>query len=152
MASSKWLGVILLAFSIVMAGCSVSKFIPEGSYLLDKVSVQSDNKEIDTEEMLLYVRQAANAKWFSLVKLPMFIYGASGLDSTKWVNRMWRKIGDAPVIFDSVAAEETRQQMRKAVQNMGYMRATVDVEKKIKGKKLAIKYNIKSDEPTSSAV
>ena len=139
--------VFLLALSMILGGCSVSKFIPEGKYLLDKVTVESDNKEIRTADMYLYIRQNENAKWFSVWKLPMYIYGASGLDSTKWMNRMWRKIGDAPVIFDSVAAEDTRQEMKKAVQNMGYMRAAVDVEKKIKGKKLALNYKIRSGDP-----
>lgn len=31
---------------MLLAGCSVSKFIPEGSYLLDDVKIESDNKEI----------------------------------------------------------------------------------------------------------
>ena len=71
--------VFLLAFLVLMlAGCSVSKFIPEGSYLLDNVKIESDNKEIKPSQMNLYVRQKSNAKWFSLVKLPMYIYGASG--------------------------------------------------------------------------
>ena len=72
---------------MLLAGCSVSKFIPEGSYLLDDVKIESDNKEIKSSQMNLYVRQTSNAKWFSIVKLPMYIYSASGLDSTKWLNR-----------------------------------------------------------------
>ena len=139
--------IICLASLLLMGGCSVSKFIPEGSYLLDKVKVESDNKEIKTSEMYLYIRQMENARWFSSFKLPMYIYCASGTDSTRWINRFWRKIGDAPVIFDSIAAEETGEQMRQAVQNMGYMRASVDVEKKIDGKKLSVNYRIRSGLP-----
>ena len=55
---------------MLLAGCSVSKFIPEGSYLLHDVKIESDNKEIKSSQMNLYVRQTSNAKWFSIVKLP----------------------------------------------------------------------------------
>lgn len=132
---------------MLLAGCSVSKFIPEGSYLLDDVKIESDNKEIKSSHMNLYVRQTSNAKWFSIVKLPMYIYSASGLDSTKWLNRFWRKIGEAPVIYDREAAWETREEMEKAVQNMGYMGATVDMDEVPSGNRMKVYYSIHSGQP-----
>ena len=132
---------------LVSEGCSVGKFIPEGSYLLDNVRIESDNREVKPGDMQLYVRQTPNAKWFSLVKLPMYIYCASGQDSTKWMNRMWRKIGDAPVVYDSSAAEATRTEMLKAVQNMGYMGAQVDMERETKKKKVTLRYRIRTGAP-----
>lgn len=132
---------------MLLAGCSVSKFIPEGSYLLDDVKIESDNKEIKSSQMNLYVRQTSNAKWFSIVKLPMYIYSASGLDSTKWLNRFWRKIGEAPVIYDREAARETREEMEKAVQNMGYMGATVDMDEVSSGNRMKVYYSIHSGQP-----
>lgn len=132
---------------MLLAGCSVSKFIPEGSYLLDDVKIESDNKEIKSSQMNLYVRQTSNAKWFSIVKLPMYIYSASGLDSTKWLNRFWRKIGEAPVIYDRETARETREEMEKAVQNMGYMGATVDMEEVPSGNRMKVYYSIHSGQP-----
>ena len=62
----------LLVLLLFLSGCSVSKFIPEGHYLLDNVKVESDNKEIKSSQMNMYLRQTPNAKWFSLVKLPMW--------------------------------------------------------------------------------
>ena len=115
----------LLAAVLTLAGCSVSKFIPEGQYLLDDVKIESDNKEVKPSQMNTYIRQTPNAKWFSLVKLPMYIYSASGRDSSKWINRFLWKIGDAPRIYDPEAAEESRRQIELAVQNMGYMGAYV---------------------------
>lgn len=133
---------LLPLLSLFLSGCSVSKFIPEGSYLLDEVKIESDNKEVKSSEMSLYVRQTPNAKWFSLVKLPLYIYSASGLDSTRWINRVLRKIGDAPRIFDPVLAEETRSQMQQAVQNKGYMGARVELKEEKKGNRLKAIYQI----------
>ena len=78
--------------------CSVSKFIPEDKYLLDEVRIVSETKEVKPSLFNSYIRQNPNAKWFNLVKIPMRTYCVSGVDSTKWINRFFRKIGDAPVI------------------------------------------------------
>ena len=137
----------LLCLLLFLNGCSVSKFIPEGHYLLDNVKVESDNKEIKSSQMSAYLRQTPNAKWFSLVKLPMYIYGAAGKDSTKWMNRFLYRIGDAPRIYDPVLAEETRVQIEQAVRNMGYMSGQVSMSSQIKGKKIKVYYQIHSGEP-----
>ena len=38
----------LLSFAILvlLASCSATKFVPEGSYLLDEVKISTDNKEV----------------------------------------------------------------------------------------------------------
>lgn len=137
----------LCAMLLFLSGCSVSKFIPEGHYLLDNVKVESDNKEIKSSQMTAYLRQTPNAKWFSLVKLPMYIYGAAGKDSTKWMNRFLYRIGDAPRIYDPELAEETRLQIEQAVRNMGYMSGQVSMHTQTKGKKIKVYYRIHSGEP-----
>lgn len=133
--------------SLLLGGCSVSKFIPDGQYLLDDVRIESDNKEIKPSQLSAYIRQQPNAKWFSLFKLPMYIYGASGLDSTKRINRFWRKLGDAPVIYDRDAAISARDEIRKAVQNNGYMGSVVELEERTDKKKIKIRYKVHPGEP-----
>lgn len=139
--------IYFLTVLLLLSGCSVSKFIPDGQYLLDEVHVRSDNKEIKSSEMYSYVRQKPNSKWFSLVKLPMYIYCASGKDSTKWINKLLRKMGDAPRIYDPSVAEETRMQILSAVQNKGYLRAEVVLEEKLKKNKIDAYYRISTGNP-----
>ena len=138
---------IYICFTLIvllLPGCSVNKFIPEGGYLLDDVKIESDNKEIKSSQMNQYVRQSPNAKWFSLFRFPLYIYSASGMDSTKWINRFWRKLGDAPVIYSKDAAQETQQEI---VRNMGYMGAVVDLKEEAKGKRMKVSYDIHSGSP-----
>lgn len=139
--------IYIVVTALLLVGCSVSKFVPEGKYLLDEVHISSDNKEIKSSEMYSYVRQKPNSKWFSLVKLPMYIYCSSGKDSTKWINKILRKMGDAPRIYDASVAEETRMQILGAVQNKGYLGAQVSLEEKIKKNKLDTYYRISSGKP-----
>ena len=138
---------IFLMLLLGLSACSVSNFIPEGHYLLDAVKIESDNKEVKPSEMRAYVRQTSNAKWFSLVKIPMYIYSAAGRDSTKWINRLLYRMGDAPRIYDPELTEETREQMEQAVRNMGYMGAQVDAVEVRKGNRLKVHYVIRAGEP-----
>ena len=118
--------IILLSFY----SCSVNKFIPKNDYLLDEVSIISDTKDIHPSLFTSYIRQNPNAKWFNLVKVPMRIYCLSGKDSTHFLNRFLRKLGDEPVIYNPIIAQKSQKEIEKAVRNMGYMRAKVTLETK----------------------
>lgn len=138
---------ILLYFVLSLASCSATKFVPEGSYLLDEVKIHTDNKDIKPSDMRLYVRQNPNSKWFSAVKTQLYVYNWSGRDSTKWLNKFLRKIGDAPVIYNEADAIRSQEEIAKAVQNLGYMGATVKRTIKTKKKKLKLFYEINSGKP-----
>ncbi len=127
---------------VLISSCSVSKFIPDGAYLLDEVKIVSDNKAVKPSAVSAYVRQNPNNKWFSSVKVPLYIYSLSGMDSTKWSNKFIRKIGDAPVLYDEAYAERSKTDIAHALQNMGYMQAWVTLDKKIKKKKLKLIYQL----------
>ena len=88
----------LLASAAVLslASCTTTKFVPDGSYLLDEVKIRTDQKNIRPSSLRMYVRQNPNAKWFSLIKTQLYVYNLSGRDSTKWGNKFLRRIGDAP--------------------------------------------------------
>lgn len=131
-----------LVLLILVSSCSVSKFIPDGAYLLDEVKIVSDNKTVKPSAVSGYIRQNPNNRWFSSIKVPLYIYSLSGMDSTKWSNKFIRKIGDAPVIYNETVAEYSKTDIIQALQNLGYMGAQVEVEKQIKKKKLKLIYNL----------
>ena len=136
----KWYNYIYLLLLCAMASCSVSKFIPEGHYLLDDVKVVSDEKTVRPSNVRGYNRQNPNSSWFSLVKVPLYIYSLSGTDTTKWINRFIQKLGDEPVIYNPTDAERSREDMQQALKNMGYMQADVRLQEDVKKKKLKLKY------------
>ncbi len=122
---------IYLLLTLLLASCSVSKFIPEGEHMLNRVDIISHNKENYATQARSYVRQNPNSKWFSIAKVPLYIYSASGKDSTKWINKALQKIGEAPVIYNSRQAEITRENIETMLRNNGYLHATVDFEPKV---------------------
>lgn len=135
--------LFLLAVVITLSGCSASRFVPEGSFLLDKVKITSDDEELYTGELEPYIRQKANSKWFSMFKVPLGTYALSGKDSTKWINKTLRHIGENPVLFDSAQARLTCNDLESVMRGMGYVRAKADYELSLsKKKKVTITYNL----------
>ena len=132
---------------LLLASCSATKYVPEGSYLLDEVRIQTDNKEVKPSGLTPYLRQNSNSKWFNLIKTQLYVYNWSGRDSTRWINRTLRKLGDAPVIYDEKETRRTSEEMTKAVRNMGYMGATVRPECQFRKKKVKLTYNITTGKP-----
>lgn len=138
---------LISLLTLLLAGCSTSKYIPENAYLLEGVEIHSDQKNFNVSTLAPYIRQKANSKWFSLFKIPLGAYSISGRDSTKWINRTLKKIGEAPVIFDSTQARLSVEDLRNALKNMGYMHASVDLATKTHGKKLTAIYNLHPGKP-----
>ena len=136
-----------LLISLILASCATTKHVPDGSFLLDEVKITTDNKNIKPSNLTPYLRQIPNAKWFSLFKTQLSVYSLSGKDSTKWINRALRKIGDAPVLYDEYEALRTEEELLKAVQNMGYMSAAIESKVDIKKKKLKLSYDITAGDP-----
>lgn len=145
------LAVILLSIT----GCSSTRHVPEGKYLLDKTKIviadegDPDAKRISPIELKPYLRQTPNTKVLGFMKLQLATYNISGADTTKRANRWFRKIGQAPVIFDSIKTAQSAQQLKQAMINQGYTYAsvTVDTIARPEKKKMEVVYTIHPGNP-----
>ncbi len=135
--------IIGLFVALTWASCSETKYVPEGEYLLDKVRVQNNSEEpINTQELRSYIRKRGNSRWFSATKIPLMTYSLSGRDTTKWLNRTLRSFGEEPQLYDSLSTQQSISDLQTKLQNMGYLRATVDAENHAKGKKMTTTYHL----------
>ena len=116
------LGILLLV------SCSATKYVPENEYLLNSVRIIPGHDRSMADKAQAYVRQRPNSKWLNTFALPLYTYSLSGRDSTKRINRILRKIGEAPVIYNRGKAEQTRYNIEQMMRNEGYLHATVDLE------------------------
>ena len=140
---------VLLCLMLVLASCSTTRYVPEGETLLNsvKVSTVGEYRDVNTAHLRNYVRQMPNAKWFSFVRLPLYTYSLSGSDTTKWMNRTLRSLGEAPVIYDSLKAEQSRTDLMQQLRNEGFLRAEVNYEIHQHGKKTDIHYRLRPGQP-----
>lgn len=117
-----------IPFSILLltTACSTGKYVQEGEYILDKVAVVSDQSDYNASPLSQYVRQKEKPKLFSLFRNPFS-----------------RK----PVIYDTLQARLSCQDMMTAMQNEGYMNAGVSLYTETKGKKLKATYLLHPGQP-----
>ncbi len=134
---------------LLVMGCSETKYVPEGKYLLDRVRIESDQKAVgvDVAQMRQFLRQRGNSRWLSAVRIPLATYSLSGNDTTKWINRTLRSMGEAPELFDSAMTELSAQDLRLQLQNLGYLRGTVSTHNTFKKKRARTTYVLHPREP-----
>ena len=135
----------ILGLLLLLSACSTTKYVPEGEYLLGTVEVKDLEHHADVNTVLLrnYVREKPNARWFSLYKLPLATYSLSGRDTTKWINRTLRAMGEPPVLFDSLLALHTCADLEQQLRNEGFLKAKVDMTVRQTGrKKKSVTYNL----------
>jgi hypothetical protein len=138
----------LLAFFIFgLYSCNSTKFIPEGKYLLDKVNIESDIPGYKRTELKPYLKQQPNYKMFGLNKTMFQIYNWAGRDSSKWINRFLKKIGEEPVVFDSTLVDKSSSEFRKLLVNAGYIHAEVSSAVSFQHKKAEVTYRITGNTP-----
>ena len=78
------------------------------------------------------------------MKLQLATYNLSGNDTTKWFNKWMRRLGQAPVIYDSTLTDMSTRQLKQALINKGYNDAVVTSSTTFKDskKKADVTYNI----------
>lgn len=139
--------VICAVIIFICTSCSTTKFVPDGKYLLTDVKIETDNKNVNTSQMEQYINQKANTKWFSLFAVPLGTYNLSGRDSTKWINRILKRLGEEPVLFDTLKAEMSRKNLGTVMQNMGYLHADVSLKTIANDKKIKVIYTLHTGKP-----
>jgi len=154
--SCRILPFVLIA--LLLASCSVTRYVPDGMYLLNDVKIKIDEQapedgkkirhdRLDPTQLKNYVRQKGNSRWFSAFKLPLAAYSLSGRDSAKWVNRALKSMGEAPVLFDSTQARLSCSDLQQHLQNEGYLDAQVELWTRNRGKRIDAIYKLSPGQP-----
>ena len=114
--------VILLTGILLLGACNSAKFVPQGKYLLNKVSVKIDDKRIKKQELKTKVRQKENLMILGALKFHLWLYN---LSSKNKEDGWFKSIGEAPVIFEEGQSMRSKEQLRIFMSNKGYYNATV---------------------------
>ncbi len=131
-----------LLLTTLLAACSVDKYVADDQLYLRSVKVVSTEPEVTKPYQLSgYVKQSPNVKWFG-AKVPMRIYCASNPNSKSWTSKLLRKIGEEPVLFDTLRTQRTIEDIEQVLSNAGYMHSSVELVNDIHGKKLDLTYKV----------
>ncbi len=139
---------------LLLAGCSSTKYVPEGDALFAgyKVKVKdkgdSSNRKGELETNLTnVVRPKPNASILGL-RPKLWIYNAFYTTKEKGLKHwIQKKFGEAPVLLSTVDTASIGTTMSGYLQNKGYFKNTVESETTIKKKIGNIKWTTTVSEP-----
>ena len=142
---------LLLLFVLLLSACSTTKYVPNGEYLLKKTPIKTDNRELKYSDLKEFLRQTPNAAVFGIFPLQLKIYNLAPRDTTKWLKRALHKtfmrIGDPPVIYNPSLTSLSVQQLKRYLENKGYINVNVESKVTLKGKKASVKYIVNANTP-----
>lgn len=132
---------------LCIVSCSTTKYVADGDYLLNDVNVKCNDPDIDATDLYDYVIQHPNTPGTFFNKTSLRFYSLSGRDSSKWMNKLIRRFGEAPVIYSEESTKLSAQEIKSQLFNMGYFTAEVNYDVAKNGKKASVTYDITAGEP-----
>lgn len=144
----KKISYLLLAFTIIISSCSPTRHVPDGKFLLSKNRIHINAKDIIPKNDLEgYLRQTPNSRVLTVFPMQLSIYNMAGMDSASTWNRLVKRIGEAPVIYDENLTRMSAQQLQMVMMNKGYINAKVQTTVTKKKKNAIVDYYIHPNKP-----
>lgn len=145
---------LLILSSLFFASCSISRHIPEGTYLLTKNNIQQDStakekfSEVFTDELRGVIIQKPNFKFLKLFPIGLWLYytHAGKNDTTKWDAWFRKTFGNEPVYLDYKLNEQSAIYLNNHLLKNGYFNSSVHPEVAFSGKKAQVTYHISTGE------
>ena len=147
---------MLVAMVMTIVSCSVTRDLPEGTYLLSSVRFEEDKSvprdrriTVDKDGLDTYVRQSPNKKIFGL-DFYVWVYEHANPEKHDWWNNFKRKIGEEPVLLDSALTVKSVQNLETYLQTRGYFSSDVEckVDTIAKRRRVKMTYKIEQGLPT----
>ena len=151
----KRLPVIFVFLLAVLAGvsCSVTRKLPEESYLVQKVTVEADKEtpkkeRIPASDLRKFIRQNPNKRFLGL-NFYVWVYEQADPEKDNWWNRFKRRIGEAPVLLDMSLTEQSVRNLKVYMDYRGFFssQATYEVDTTSRKKRAFITYRTVQREP-----
>ena len=138
--------IFFLLSLLLLAACDVTKKVPDGGYLLNKVDINSDVSGISGSDLKPYLRQKPNSSMPIVGKYKLHMYNIPDNDST-WLNRQLLKYGQPPVLYNEQLGVISAEQIRMHLNNKGYLNAEVDTTVVKADKKAHLTFDVTGHEP-----
>ena len=145
----------ILIFALVacmLPSCKVAKNLPEGQSLLVRNKIDIANKkqlpvlvrDKVREDLGNIAAQKPNRKFLGIMPFRMWLYYSATQKKKLTKFRQWLidKVGEPPVIYDSIAQFKSQQLMENYMFNFGYFHAQVIDSSITKNNKTSVTYTI----------
>jgi len=145
--------LVITIFLILFSACSPVKYVADGDFLLDDVKLDVKNSQLKENDAKSYIRQQPNLKIFGLFRAHLRLYSLSRKDSVKrngrvrHLGRALRKMGEPPVIYNSMMRIQSERQLEKYYRAKGFMNAKASSDVEFKKKCAVVTYHVDEGVP-----
>lgn len=141
------------ALGLLGPACSVTRHIPEGQYLVQRVKIEDDEStprrdRITASDLEKYVRQTPNKRFLGTNFYVWLYEQADPAKDNRW-NNWKRKIGQAPVLLETGLTEKSAENLKVYMDSKGFFdsRASFEVDTTSRRKRARITYRTYQGEP-----
>lgn len=109
---------------LVLSACSISKFVPEGEYVLRHNIIETDKsvpreERIPQEEISKYIKQ--NPPTWDILGIREFVYMRA--DSNRTIGKIIHNLGVQPVILDTTLTRSSLNNIKAYIASRGFFGA-----------------------------
>ncbi len=131
--------LVMIACSFI--SCNTTKYVPQGQYMVDEVSLDVDTRDISSQDLMPFIKQQSNNSAFEIG-----IYNYT-YNSKSFIKKWLAKLGKPPVIYDDRARIQSVNEIHIEMKNRGYLNAEVTSSVDSVNKKAKILYHVTSNAP-----
>ena len=142
--------VLILLLFTGFIGCSPSRHIQDGEFLLkkNKIAIVPEKYSINKTDLENYYKQKPNTKILGLFPFHLVMYNNLNKGKErKWKTKLMTVIGERPVIYDKFLADKTEVQFKRHLNNKGFYDAKIYREPKFNKKGVSITYFVNTGDP-----
>lgn len=133
---------ITLVLAFISISCSTTRVLQDNEYRLaqNKIEVLND-KKFSTSSLAPYIQQKPNPSILFGWNPFLSVYNWSNGNGKTW-DKIVKKIGQAPVIYDEDMVDGTIENIADHLEYQGYYGSTIKSDIKVRRKKVYVKYNV----------
>lgn len=129
------------ALALLVSSCSTTRALKGDELRLNSNDIVITNdSEFSPHSLTPYLRQQPNQSILG-VKPLLYVYNWSG-GSDRGLNKLWKNLGEAPVIFDQSQVERSKSSMTSRLNALGYFDSKVESELRINGREADVTYYV----------
>ncbi len=137
---------VLTLFILLLSSCNPTKYVPANETLLENNHVVINEEGIKKSALVPYIKQTPNKRIFG-ARFYLGLYNLSNINKTRWPHKWLREIGEEPVIFDSLSAVKSKNQIQSYIESKGYFDGKVTDTVETEKRRSTIYYRVELSRP-----
>jgi outer membrane protein assembly factor BamA len=137
-------------FTVILISCGTTRMQEGRGTMLHRDIIKTDDRKVIKDELAGFIRQKPNKRIFGIVNFKVWLYESNQPGrNDNWFKRWMRnRIGEPPVMLDSLMTVGDGVQMLKHLHNKGYFNAKVTASlKHLSRKRANVIFTVKAGIP-----